>query len=69
MLYPAELWARLNSIFPGRRGGEIPFPEVRPLYPHPTFRAMGGHSIYFEKYVNRIHPFGKDLPEGGKAGR
>jgi hypothetical protein len=59
MLYPAELWARLNSIFPGHRVGKIPFPEVCPLCPHPTFRAMGGHSIYFEKYVNRIHLFGR----------
>ena len=72
-LYPAEPWARFfTSIFTARRGGKVPFPEVRPLCPHPTFRAMGGHCIHFEKYVNRIHRihrFEGDLPEGGKTGR
>jgi hypothetical protein len=45
----------LKLISPDRRGGKVPFPEVCPLYPHPTFRAMDGHSIHFAEYVNRIH--------------
>jgi hypothetical protein len=57
MLYPAELWAHLDFNFSEPLQRENTFPEGRPPCPHPTFKAMGGHSIQFKKYVNRIHPF------------
>jgi hypothetical protein len=55
----------LKLISPDRRGGKVPFPEVCPLCPHPTFRAMGGHSIHFAEYVNRIR---REKKRQGKNG-
>jgi hypothetical protein len=41
---------------------------IRPFRLHPALQATGGHSIQFEKYVNRIHRHARGASGWGRTG-